>query len=414
MSNGDFEIGAASHNKKYSGGSKFVWAEDNKDNVYRVLPPMFSQARTGKYGVYHQIHRGIRGTDGKQRAFHCPEETDRKTKLITKHCALCDRVRELEAQLKEAGAKGASKEQMKDFRVKYIMPIQNERKYYLNAVNQANDLVVLTIGSKHFQALKAKCDEYDKKGTDIVGQLGYFLNFKKLTQFKGDKQAVLQVEMYIQDINGAPSYATHQITAEFVEKLKTGAADLGGTLFKDLSDNEISTLAAMDDAGRSKLIDTLFARPDAGLAPTTTSIPGTSAVQVSQSTLGASGLQQTGLGQIPSQAQLGGTQPLAPTPTVSAPVALAPASVAAPVATPPPGVNPFAPPINAMPAATTPAPALTTPAPSAPLTAAPLQAAPLQAAPLQANPLQTGVKVLSDAEFANMFAPTGAGQPKGA
>lgn len=245
-----------------SGGLSWFYIEDNKPNVYRVLPPLKSQAAFGKFAKYYRVHRNIRGSDGKQKPFLCIEESDHKTKMITRHCPLCDRVRELEANLKQAEAAGASKDQVKEMRMKAIFPLQNEGKYYLNVVNQEGRMGVLSIGSKHFQAFQALAKELDKKGLDVTGMQGIYLNFKKTTQFKGDKNAVLQVEPYLAaGADGSFRYVTHEITQDVMNRLDKETADLGN-LFKQITVEQIATILSFEGEARAKYMDSLFAAPE--------------------------------------------------------------------------------------------------------------------------------------------------------
>jgi hypothetical protein len=244
------------------GGLNWFYIEDNKPNVYRVLPPLKSLAALGKYAKYYRVHRNLRGSDGKQKPFICVEEMDMKTKIITRHCPLCDRVRELEANLKQAEMAGASKEQLKEMRMKVIFPLQNEGKYYLNVVNQEGRMGVIAIGSKHFQAFQALAKELDKTGLDVTGMQGIYLNFKKTTQFKGDKQAVLQVEPYLAaGADGSFRYVTHEITQDVMNRLERETADLGN-LFKQLSVEQIAAILTFEGEARAKYMDSLFAAPE--------------------------------------------------------------------------------------------------------------------------------------------------------
>lgn len=280
MGNDDFKIGTAAHNRKF-GKANFTWCEDNTDLVLRVLPPLFSLAEERKYSQFYRVHRGMRGSDGKQKAFFCPEEMDWKTKLIKVHCPICDRYRELDAQLTNAKDKGASPEQIKEFRVKIMMPLQSEGKYYLNTVNQTNELKVLSIGSRHHSALKALFDEYDAKGVDLCGIKGYYIAFRKSTQFKGDKKAVHTAKLYQID-NGNMNFSpvAHEITSEFTTKLKNEASDLG-KLFKVLVPEELAALAAASDKDRIIILDKIFAKPEETTG-TEQSVPGPSAAPITQ------------------------------------------------------------------------------------------------------------------------------------
>jgi hypothetical protein len=268
MSNSNVLIGKSSWgkgnfgNSGVSSGSSWFYVEDNKDNVYRVLPPIKSLAQEGKVLKYYRTHRGFRGSDGRQKPFICIEQSDYKTKLIRTHCPVCDLVSELTQELEKARAKGATQEQLTEFRNKNIFPIQVESKYYLNVVNQDGKIGILPIGSKMKNALEALAKEQEKKGRDISGMEGVFINFKKATRYKGDRDAVHSVEIFMRpDNDGSFRYATHTITAEFAERIGKEAADLNN-IFKSLDADQIARIVSLEGEDRAAYVDSLFLAPE--------------------------------------------------------------------------------------------------------------------------------------------------------
>lgn len=291
---GNFKIGVSLHNRTFSGG-KFFDIEANKDNVYRVLPPMFSLAELGKYAQYHATHRTPPGTNGKRRKFLCIEEVDRESNRITKRCPFCDAAREAEDKLKLMENKGATKQQLWDYRVKVIFPLMAEKKYWLNAVNQAGEIGLLSINSKLFKALKALCDEYDKKGIDLTGVEGYFLNFTKKSEFKGDKQAVFGVNLYMEESpDGSMRKMKHTITKEFLNKLSAEARDLK-YLFKALSAEDMTLMLDAPDDQKAQVVDKLFSQPEKNgqLGALERSVTGTTATSVGRVEMTARGVTVT-------------------------------------------------------------------------------------------------------------------------
>lgn len=254
---------------------------------------MKSLAPHGKYAKYYRTHRGFRSTDGKQKPFICIEESDYKTKVIKVHCPVCDKVAELEQEVVKFKQRGATDEQIREYRNKNIFPFQSEGKYYLNVVNQENKIGVLSLGSKAFKALEALALEQEKKGRDITGMQGVFLNFKKATRFKGDRDAVHSVEMFLQAGNdGSFRYVTHDITADFAARLGTEAADLGN-LFKALDAEQIARIVSLDGESRGQYIDTLFNAPEkdapANNGGLQTQIPNSNLTAVSRLEVGQDG-----------------------------------------------------------------------------------------------------------------------------
>lgn len=285
-------IGKSSYGKQsrgFGGGTNWFYIEDNKDNIFRVLPAMKSLAASGRYAKFYRTHRGFRGTDGKQKPFICVEESDFKTKRIKVHCPICDRVAELEGMIQDYIQRGATKEQISEFRNKNIFPIQNEGKYYLNVINQEGKIGVLNIGAKMFNALDALGKQYDAKGSDITGMEGIFLNFKKSTKFKGDRDAVFQVEPFLNpQPDGSFRFVSHSITVEISNRLGPEAADLG-VMFKVLSSEQMATIISLEGESRSEYMDTLFVAPEQSEARLSSIMPGSNVQAVSRVEIGPTG-----------------------------------------------------------------------------------------------------------------------------
>lgn len=323
MSNDNFEIGVAAHNKAGSfTGSKFFDIEANKDNVYRVLPPLFSMAHEGKYAKWYATHKSFPNTTGKRRKFVCVEETDKSGRVL-RHCPMCIKAKEAEAQLEMLKNKGASKDQMYEFRIKHVYPIMSERRYYLNVVNQANEIGVLAINSKMFKALRALCDEQDKRGVDLTGMEGYFLNFTKKSEYKGDNQAIFGVSLYMTETPGDDSLrkVKHSLTKEMIAKIKTDARDLT-TLFRTISTEDIELMVSAEDSQRAAIVDRIFASPtkDHAPDPLVREVPGTSASLVGRVELTEQGVSVAMPQNVPASTP-------APAPAQAAPKAAAAAAL---------------------------------------------------------------------------------------
>lgn len=278
---------------------KWFYLEANKDNIFRVLPPVHSLAAQGAYAKFHATHRWIRGTDGKpSKPFLCVEERDFKAKMTTRHCPLCDRVFELESMLKTGLDAGqVSKEQAQELRAAQIGPIKVDKKYYINVVNQEGNIGVLSISITMYKALEALFKQYDAKGTDLTGAEAPFLNFQVLTAYKGDPKPIHKVDVYLQPTaDGGYRPVNHQLTADVINRMQTEARDLNN-LFKSIDIESISTLAAADPKVRAEIIDRLFAagektqeveEDDPSMLDAT--IPGTNARAVAGITANAAGI----------------------------------------------------------------------------------------------------------------------------
>ena len=381
--NNEVLLGKASYGRSGGGNVGWFYVEDNKDNIYRVLPPMKSLAPHGKYAKFYATHRGFRGSDNKQKPFLCIEESNYKSKQITVHCPVCDWVNAIEAEIANYKAKGATDEQIREYRNKNVFPFQAERKYYVNVVNQENKIGILAIGSKMFKSLEALAIEQEKLGRDITGMEGYFLNFKKQTRFKGDRDAIHTATMYMSSQqDGSFRFVNHTITAEFAQRLGPEAADLGN-LFKTLDAEQIARIVSLEGASRAEYVDLLFAAPEKDQAAQSgmqSQIPGTNLTAVSRVESSPNGGFQVQQPTLPPVQQ--SVQPAAQQAPAAAP--------AAPVAAPVGAIPGFG--QTQTPAAAPQQTGLTNFGPSVP---------PLGAGVM---PGQSAAK-LDDAEFANMVRP---------
>lgn len=266
----DLLIGVSNYegNSRAFTKKKYFYIKPNEPNIYRVLPPVKSLATTGEFFKYHQVHRNMRGNDGKQRSFTCTEEMDWKTKVLKRRCPVCDKRREYESQYKTASDASKTnpkitREQLNEFRMTYLDPLQCDRKYYMNVTNLAGEIGILTIPT----TIKKDMVETFKKikseeGIDPSGKVGIFFNFIKVSQYKGDNKPVYKLEPHYEVTPGADgrvtkAYKYHEITPAFTQQMKGEVNDLA-SLHRTLTVEEMKALADADLASRKNLLDQLF------------------------------------------------------------------------------------------------------------------------------------------------------------
>jgi len=83
-------------------------SDEETHNVFRVLPAMMRQIKTGKVAEFHKIHYGYKvpgRTPDKSVAkpFVCTENMDFQTKMITQRCPECENIRAKKEELEETG-----------------------------------------------------------------------------------------------------------------------------------------------------------------------------------------------------------------------------------------------------------------------------------------------------------------------
>jgi hypothetical protein len=310
MSNNDtFQIGSSNYDRKGGLFSKkrYFYVKANEPNIYRVLPPVLSLARTGEYYKYHAVHRNMRASDGKQRAFVCIEDVDYKTKIVKVRCPVCDVRRQYETQYNNAKELSKTdlsitKEKLQEFWMAFIEPLKVERNFYMNVANQAGEIGILPVNTTFKNDMHATFKKLkDEKGIDPSGNPGIFVNFSKVSQYKGDNKPACKVDPVMETVmhNNIPmqTYKFHECTPEFIGKMKTDCQDLSN-LHRTLTVDEMAQLASADREARKVLLDTLFSLPEAAEEsqgeedPTSSAIPGVAgAVAVARVDVGANGMK---------------------------------------------------------------------------------------------------------------------------
>ena len=346
----------------FDGSVKKEWfqIEANADNLYRVLPPLFSMADKGQYAKYYSVHsvwiKDPTNPTSKARPykFQCIQKIDRESKMILNHCPFCDKATEQRGQYEAAKEKGLDADQLKTFLFAQVLPYQAEKKFYVNVVNLENKVGVLPLGIKCFRSLQDRLSEVRNNfNTDATGMQGLFFNFRKIQKFKGDRDTAYQVDLaqetFQQDGQHMSKPRVHVITEEFIKYLESSARDLG-SMFKEISVTEIKSLVAVSDESKHELCQRIFAKSDKVTLETT--VPNTNSTTVGNVTLTPSGVQVEMPQVQPAPAStVNVATPVTPVPLTKAPVAGAPAITAAvnpalaPVA--PPASAPLAPPATA-------------------------------------------------------------------
>lgn len=334
----------------FSGGAKREWfsLKANEQNLFRVLPPLFSMAEKGQYAKYYASHSIWFKSKPEEKArpyhFQCIEKVNKETKLIDNHCPFCDQYRANKAQYDAGKERGIPKEQLDAYNKSHVYPFQVEKKFYVNAVNTDNVVGLMPVGIKAFRALQDRLMDIraQYQGLDATGMDGVFLNFKKTQKFKGDRDTVYTVDTATETVNVNGQFQTtlkmHSLTEKFISYLEQSARDLG-SLFKEIGSEDMKALLSASDENKGILLERLFSRSESYTQETT--IGGTNAVSVNTVSVNHDGVK---ISSPESQ--------VAPAPVTFAPPPSA-ASFAPPAAAP--AVS-AAPNLSAAPAPMTPAP----------------------------------------------------------
>lgn len=73
--------------KKFDKTTYFTFK--NGDNVFRVMPPMFTSLDAGHWAIYYAKHFGYFNEEGKSVNYVCLREYDQQTQVMTQDCPFC-------------------------------------------------------------------------------------------------------------------------------------------------------------------------------------------------------------------------------------------------------------------------------------------------------------------------------------
>lgn len=226
---GCMEIGQANYS-----GTKTKKHEKIKDgnNIYRILPPLGSQAAKGFWNKYVKVEWGYKDSKGNLRPFQDVRKVNFKSKMVEVESAAHLFREKLDAQFKaqveQFKAGQLTKEQLEQAK-KYKESFNLDKKYYMNAINMAGEIVVLKIGQKALDGLKAEIKKLQERGIDPLSvDNGRFFNFYREGSGLSTVYSVsVHKEIVVQNGEELEKPIVHKLDAGIIARLATEAMDLG-------------------------------------------------------------------------------------------------------------------------------------------------------------------------------------------
>jgi hypothetical protein len=224
------EIGKANYegsNKK----NRFKIKDGN--NVYRILPPMGSLAKKGKWSQYWSVVWGYQNAAGKNRPFADCRVVNFNTKMVEVESEAFLRSQKLKKAFEDLKFKLKNGEPVdpklleKSEQLKDRYNIEN--KHYVNVVNLQGEIGLLKLGAKAKKLLEAEIKKLIAKGVDPLSlDNGRFFNIFR--EGRGN-DTVYQVTEYKESVmmNGQEVDVpkVHKMDEAFISRLQTEAFDLG-------------------------------------------------------------------------------------------------------------------------------------------------------------------------------------------
>lgn len=260
----DFELGLPVFDNGIT--KKNTWFLKEGSNVYRILPPAFSFAATGKWAVKYRLHKGVSGSNGR-RYFLCPEVFDFENKRIVRRCPECAKIEEMtgifEKQKAELLAKGKSLEQLAplaeflNFKTGHSL----ENRWHMNVLSQDNKIGHLVVPPKMKAAIDAACRKLMDRGINpIAADGGVWFNLevsKNPSNFTAEpvtEQTTINGERYDR-VKPAP------LTAEVRTRMQTEGSDLSH-LYAALTIEQVGLI--VDSGYDPKVTDDVFGTKSKG------------------------------------------------------------------------------------------------------------------------------------------------------
>lgn len=223
------KVGTASY-----GNQKKRFKIKDGENVYRILPPLGEMADTGRWFKHYKVVWGYQDSNKKNKPFlDCFKASyddsgkmigvdvpsaarDRAEEIKTARAAVADALKadptnqELLAKKKTLGELG----------MKYNI----ESKYYINAVNEQNEIGLLKIGKRAMDGLMEQIKVLRERGLDPLGLNGVFFNFHR--SGTGLSTVYTVTPHRVLNADGTESMKTHTMDDVFINRLSAEAFEL--------------------------------------------------------------------------------------------------------------------------------------------------------------------------------------------
>jgi hypothetical protein len=238
------EIGKAN----YEGSSKknrFKIKDGN--NVYRILPPMGSLAKKGKWSQYFSVVWGYKNADGKNRPFADCRVVNFNTKMVEVESDAFLKSQKIKAAFEDLKARLKAGEKVDPEVLKKTEELKDryniENKHYVNVVNLQGEIGLLKLGARAKKLLEGEIKKLTAKGVDPLSlENGRFFNiFREGKSFDTVYQVTEYKETVMMNGQEVDVPKVHKMDDAFISRLKAEAFDLG-TLYKMATADQVKAI----------------------------------------------------------------------------------------------------------------------------------------------------------------------------
>lgn len=232
--------------KKFDKTNYFTFK--NGDNIYRIMPPMFSSLDKGHWSVYYAKHFGYTNAEGKSVNFVCLREYDNQTGGLIQDCPFCldqenkkkdmekfaFEVNELQNQFHnykvqgnaiEAERAGALLEEAKDNH-QLARSLYNPRsaRFWVNAMTMNGEFGLLGLPKTVYEALVGKKVQDVKNPSKYTRSQGLLQRIKE--KDKIDAVSVNEGVWFNITREGSTQFDTEYKTSVLKEEIELPSGDL--------------------------------------------------------------------------------------------------------------------------------------------------------------------------------------------
>lgn len=240
------------------GGFKFIKLTKDSTIVVRIIPPMKSLQRTGKWAAYHGVHYGYHGVDPrdssntKSQPFKCVEQRDFRSQMTTVECPECLLVatkrEERDRNERTLLAEGKSQADV----ISFLKPLDTwirshapNRKWYINVLTADGTFGVLLLSNRTKKSLEqAVKDVRDQHVDPIAPHQGAWFSITRVGDGFSTPDSVKVVNESV-SMNGQTFHSIKQapLTAEQAADALSICPDLA-TVARAISFEQVTMLVA--------------------------------------------------------------------------------------------------------------------------------------------------------------------------
>lgn len=262
--------------KPKTSGGKNVFKIEDGDNVFRVLPPMKSLAKAGRWSVYYPVQWGFKNSKGENRPFVDPRSVNYKTKMVeveSDSYRLREALKKLKSDVVEKFKAGTATKQQVEKMDELVRKYNLDAKHYLNVVNLKGEIGLLKINASLKKALDAAIKTYQsKKGPHPLfmgedGMTGLYFTFHRSNATGKLNDWVFSVTPYLESRpDGGLFEKTHTMDAAFLERLEDEAYDLA-SIYPTPTAEEVASMVDLSTLSvRASAVDAVLGSRDGSVS----------------------------------------------------------------------------------------------------------------------------------------------------